>query len=120
MSGAGTHREPSVFKHVIYFIKENRTCDQVLGDVKTGNGDDRLCIFGEPVTPNQHKTAKEFVLMDNLYCCGILSAAGHQWADLAIATDYMEKSFADFPRSCPDMMEKDDLDAMAYSPGGFV
>ena len=112
--------EPSVFKHVIYFIKENRTYDQVLGDVKAGNGDPQLCIFGEKVTPNQHKMVSEFVLMDNLYCNGILSADGHQWADTAFATDYMEKSFADFPRSYPDMQEAGDLDALAYSSGGFI
>jgi len=112
--------EPSVFKHVIYFIKENRTYDQVLGDDKRGNGDSRLCIFGKDITPNQHKMVNEFVLLDNLYCNGILSADGHQWADTAFATDYMEKSFADFPRSYPDMQEAGDLDALAYSSGGFI
>ena len=93
--------EPSVFKHVVYIIKENRTYDQVLGDLPQGNGDPSLCIFGEHVTPNQHKLAREFVLLDNTYCSGILSADGHQWADSAIATDYMERSFAGFPRSYP-------------------
>jgi YVTN family beta-propeller protein len=112
--------EPSVFKHVVYLIKENRTYDQVLGDVKAGNGDARLCVFGERATPNQHKMVRDFVLMDNMYCCGILSADGHQWADSAFATDYLEKSFADFPRSYPDMLGAGELDAMAYSPGGFI
>jgi len=69
--------EPSVFKHVIYLIKENRTYDQVLGDIKAGNGDKQLCIFGEQVTPNQHKMVKEYVLLDNTYCNGVLSADGH-------------------------------------------
>jgi len=112
--------EPSVFKHVVYIIKENRTYDQVLGDIQEGNGDPSLCIFGERVTPNQHKLAREFVLLDNTYCSGILSADGHQWADTALATDYMERSFAGFPRSYPDGMEEDDVDALAYSPGGFI
>ncbi len=112
--------EPSVFKHVIYIIKENRTYDQVLGDVRAGNGDNRLCIFGQRVTPNQHKMVNDFVLLDNFYCCGILSADGHEWADSALATDYMEKSFADFPRSYPDLQDHGDFDAMAYSPGGFI
>jgi YVTN family beta-propeller protein len=112
--------EPSTIKHVIYLIKENRSYDQVLGDVKEGNGDARLCTFGERVTPNQHKFVDDFVLMDNLYCCGILSADGHEWADTALATDYMEKSFADFPRSYPDLQDLDDFDAVAYSPGGFI
>ncbi len=112
--------EPSVFKHVIYIIKENRTYDQVFGDIKEGNGDPKLCTFGEKFTPNQHKMVREFVLLDNTYCAGILSADGHQWSTTAFATDYMEKSFAGFPRSYPDGMDDDDVDALAYSPGGFI
>ncbi|MCD6174741.1 MAG: phosphoesterase [Planctomycetes bacterium] len=112
--------EPSVFNHVMYIIKENRTYDQVLGDMKQGNGDPNLCVFGEEVTPNQHKICREFVLLDNTYCAGICSADGHQWSDSAITTDYMEKSFAGFPRSYPDGMEWADVDALAYSPAGFI
>ncbi|MCL4786960.1 MAG: bifunctional YncE family protein/alkaline phosphatase family protein [Verrucomicrobia bacterium] len=112
--------EPSVFKHVVYIIKENRTYDQVLGDIPEGKGDPSLCIFGEHITPNQHKMVREFVLLDNTYCSGILSADGHQWSDTGITTDYMEKSFAGFPRSYPDGMEDDDVDALAYSPAGFI
>ena len=112
--------EPSVFKHVIYIIKENRTYDQVLGDIAKGNGDPELCIFGEKITPNLHKLANDFVLLDNTYCAGILSADGHQWSTTAFATDYMEKSFAGFPRSYPDGMGEDESDALAYSPGGFL
>jgi YVTN family beta-propeller protein len=112
--------EPSVFKHVVYLIKENRTFDQVLGDVKTGNGDPSLCVFGERFTPNQHKMVGEFVLLDNTYCSGRISSDGHQWATTAFATDYMEKSFCGFPRSYPDGMEDDDVDALAYAPSGFV
>lgn len=108
--------EPSVFKHVVYIIKENRTYDQVLGDMKEGNGDPSLCVFGERITPNQHKLCREFVLLDNTYCSGILSADGHQWADSAIASDYIERSFAGFPRSYPYYGD----DAMAYSPAGFI
>src|SRR5207302_10211867 len=62
--------EPSLFKHVIYIIKENRTYDQVLGDMKEGNGDANLVMFGEDVTPNQHKLARQFTLFDNFYCSG--------------------------------------------------
>ncbi len=112
--------EPSVFKHVVYVIKENRTYDQVFGDMKSGNGDPSLCIFGEAITPNQHKLVREFVLLDNTYCSGILSADGHQWSTTAFSTDYMEKSFAGFPRSYPDGMGEDEDDALAYSPAGFV
>lgn len=112
--------EPSVFKHVVYIIKENRTYDQVLGDYKEANGNERLCIFGEKVTPNQHKIVREFACLDNTYCAGICSADGHEWATTAFATDYMEKSFAGFPRSYPDGMEEDDIDALAYAPSGFL
>jgi YVTN family beta-propeller protein len=112
--------EPSVFRHVVYIIKENRTYDQVLGDLKEGNGDPSLCVFGERITPNQHKMVREFVLLDNTYCSGILSADGHQWSDAGITTDYMEKSFAGFPRSYPDGMDDTDVDAIAYAPSGFI
>ena len=112
--------EPSVFKHVVYIIKENRTYDQVLGDISEGNGDPSLCLFGEQVTPNQHKMAREFVLFDNTYCCGILSADGHQWSTTAFGTDYLERSFAGWPRSYPDGMGPDDADALAYAPSGFI
>ncbi len=79
-----------------------------------------LCIFGADMTPNHHKLAREFVLLDNAYCCGILSADGHQWSTTAFSTDYMEKSFAGFPRSYPDGMGEDENDALAYSPAGFI
>ncbi len=112
--------EPSVFQHVVYIIKENRTYDQVLGDMKEGNGDPSLCVFGEVVTPNLHRLARDFVLLDNTYCSGILSADGHQWSDSAIASDYMERSFAGFPRSYVHGMTDGGIDALAYSPVGFI
>lgn len=112
--------EPSVFKHVVYIIKENRTYDQVLGDEPRGNGNTNLCVFGRNVSPNQHKMVADFVLLDNTYCCGLLSADGHQWSTSAFATDYMEKSFSGFPRSYPDGMTDNDCDALAYSPRGFI
>jgi YVTN family beta-propeller protein len=113
--------EPSVFQHVIYVIKENRTYDQVLGDLAAGNGNADLCTFGERITPNQHKLVRDFVLLDNTYCSGILSADGHQWADTAFATDYVERQFADWPRSYPSGGFGDGgSDALAYSPAGFI
>ena len=112
--------EPSRIKHVVYIIKENRTYDQVFGALGRGNGDPSLCIFGERITPNQHKLVREFVLLDNTYCAGILSADGHQWSTTAFSTDYLEKSFAGFPRSYPDGMAEDGADALAYSPAGFI
>ncbi|WP_254508672.1 beta-propeller fold lactonase family protein [Anatilimnocola floriformis] len=112
--------EPSKIKHVVYILKENRTYDQVFGALKRGRGHADLCIFGENVTPNQHKMVNDFVLLDNTYCAGILSADGHQWSTTAFSTDYMEKSFAGFPRSYPDGMGPDESDAIAYSPAGFI
>ncbi len=116
----GRAGEPSVFRHVIYLIKENRSYDQVLGDVTSGNGNTNLCIFGERVTPNEHKLVHDFVLLDNTYCCSILSADGHQWADTAIATDYDEREFAGWPRSYPAGGDDEGRDALAYSPAGFI
>lgn len=112
--------EPSLIRHVIYIIKENRTYDQVLGDVARGNGDASLCIFGKNISPNHHKLADQFVLLDNTYCSGILSADGHQWCTTAFTTDYVEKSFAGFVRSYPDGFGIDENDALAYSPAGFI
>lgn len=85
--------DPSPIKHVIYVIKENRTYDQVLGDMKEGNGDPNLCIFGEDVTPNQHALARAFVLLDNFYVDAEVSADGHNWSMGAYATDYVEKTW---------------------------
>lgn len=112
--------EPSVFQHVIYIIKENRTYDQVLGDVAEGDGDPELCIFGERVTPNQHKFVRDFALLDNTCCCGILSASGHEWTDTGMVNDYVEREFAGWPRSYPSGGEPDSRDALAYSPAGFI
>jgi YVTN family beta-propeller protein len=85
--------EKSPIKHVFYIIKENRTYDQVLGDVPEGNGDSSLCIFGKKVTPNHHAIAKEFVLMDNFYVDAEVSADGHNWSTAAYATDFVEKTW---------------------------
>jgi YVTN family beta-propeller protein len=113
--------EPSVFQHVIYILKENRTYDQILGDVTEGNGDASLCNFGERMTPNEHKLVREFALLDNTYCSGILSADGHNWSDSGIATEYLERSFAGWPRSYPaGGFGLGGSDALAYSPAGFI
>jgi YVTN family beta-propeller protein len=81
----------SPIKHVIYIIRENRTYDQVLGDMPKGKGDPRITIFGKKVTPNAHKIAEQFVLLDNLYCDGEVSVDGHSWSNSAYATDFNEK-----------------------------
>jgi YVTN family beta-propeller protein len=83
----------SPIKYVFYVIKENRTYDQVLSDVPGGNGDTSLLLFGERITPNLHKLAKEFVLLDNFYCDGEVSADGHNWSMGAYGTDFLEKTW---------------------------
>lgn len=85
--------EQSPIKHVFYIIKENRTYDQVLGDMPQGNGDTSLCIFGKRVTPNHHALANEFVLLDNFYVDAEVSADGHNWSMAAYATDFTEKTW---------------------------
>jgi YVTN family beta-propeller protein len=110
------HGEPSVFEHVIYIIKENRTYDQVFGDIKEGNGDPRLVMFGAAVTPNHHALARQFTLFDNFYCSGVLSADGHSWVNTAFVTDYLERSFGGFTRSYP----YEGSDPLAFAPTGSL
>ncbi len=110
------HGEPSVFKHVIYIIKENRTYDQVFGDMKEGNGDAKLVLYGEDVTPNHHALARQFTLFDNFYCSGAMSADGHSWLNEGYVTDYLEKAFGGFGRGYPD----DGSDPLAYPATGFL
>lgn len=86
-----TVRRAPPITHVFYIIKENRSYDQLLGDMPRGNGDSSLCLFGERVTPNHHALAREFVLLDNTYCDSDGSADGHNWGMGAYATDYVIK-----------------------------
>ncbi len=83
----------SPIKYVFYILKENRTYDQVFGDIREGNGDTSLCLFGEKYTPNQHKLAKEYVLLDNFFVDAEVSADGHNWSMGAHANDYLEKTW---------------------------
>ena len=85
--------EDSPIKYVFYIIKENRTYDQVLGDLPQGNGDASLCLFPDSITPNHHALATEFVLLDNYYVDAEVSADGHNWSTAAYATDYTEKTW---------------------------
>ena len=80
---------PGPIEHVFYILKENRTYDQVLGDIRDGNGDARLVLFGEAVTPNHHALAHEFILFDNFFVDGDVSADGHLWSMAATASDYV-------------------------------
>ena len=83
----------SPIKHVFYILKENRTYDQVLGDLPQGNGDTSLVLFGARITPNQHALASEYVLLDNFYVDGEVSSDGHNWSMGAYATDFLEKNW---------------------------
>jgi hypothetical protein len=93
--------ESSVFKHVVYILKENRTYDQIFGDMPMGKGRKDLCLFPREVTPNHHALAEEFGLLDNYYCNGILSADGHAWSMEGQPTSYFERSFGGWARSYP-------------------
>jgi DNA-binding beta-propeller fold protein YncE len=83
--------DPSPIKHVFYVIRENRTYDQILGDLERGNGDPNLCLFGDEVTPNAHAIAREFVVLDNFYVDAEVSYDGHAYSTGAYATDFVEK-----------------------------
>jgi len=108
--------EPSLIRHVLYIIKENRTYDQVLGDMSAGNGDASLCAFGDSVTPNEHRLATQFELMDGFLMSGKCSAEGHQWTDAAMVTDYVEKNVRAWFRSYPHVQN----DALVYDREGFI
>ena len=107
--------QPSVFKHVIYVIKENRTYDQVFGDYEDARGDPNLCIFPRSITPNHHALADRFGILDNYYCNGILSADGHSWATEGNVTPYLERAFGGFSRSYTF-----GDDPITYSSSGFI
>jgi YVTN family beta-propeller protein len=107
--------EPSVFEHVVYIIKENRTYDQVFSDLTRGNNDPALCTYPREVTPNHHALAEDFALLDNYYCNGVVSADGHEWATEGYVTDHLEKAFGGFTRSYTF-----GDDALTYSSSGFI
>ncbi len=111
--------EASPIKHVIYIIKENRTYDQVFGDMPRGNGDPSLVMFGEQVTPNQHQLAREYVLLDNLYCNGQVSRDGHPWSTMAYNTDYIARDWT-LTYSGREGVEDDDEANLAKAPSGYI
>lgn len=111
--------QKSPIEHVLYIIKENRTYDQVLGDMPRGNGDPSLVLFGEEVTPNHHKLATEFVLLDNLYCNGHVSADGHPWSTSAYNTDYTARNWA-LTYSRRAGVDDDDEGELARPPSGYI
>lgn len=116
--------EPGPIKHVVYIIKENRTYDQVLGDLASGpqpkgNGDPALCMFPRNVTPNHHKLAEEFVLLDNLYCNGQVSRDGHPWSTMAYNTDYIARDWH-LTYSKREGVEDDDEGDLQNAPSGYL
>ncbi|HUK90606.1 MAG TPA: bifunctional YncE family protein/alkaline phosphatase family protein, partial [Blastocatellia bacterium] len=104
-------------KHVLYIIRENRTYDQVLGDLGKGNGDPNLTFFGESVTPNAHQLARQGVLLDNLYCNGEVSEDGHQWCNAAYATDFTQQAW---PNSYSRRGEPRSDERLTRSPAGYI
>jgi YVTN family beta-propeller protein len=114
---------PSPFppiEHIIYIVKENRSYDQVLGDMKEGNGDPSLVLFGEKVTPNEHKIARQFVLLDNFYVNGDVSADGHSWSTAAIAIDYIQKMWPNSYANRRNYYDYEEGDPADVPPAGYL
>jgi YVTN family beta-propeller protein len=101
--------------HVLFIIKENRTYDQVFGDIGRGNSDPKLCMYPRDITPNHHALADQYVLLDNFYTGGAISFDGHQWLMQAFVSDYVERAFAASPRGYAWQMG----DALTVAPTGF-
>ena len=112
--------DSSPIKHVFYIVKENRTYDQVLGDVKKGNGDTSLVLFGEDITPNQHALVNEFVLLDNFFVDGEVSADGHNWTFGAYATDFLEKNWPTSYGGRGGEYNAEGTRVVANNKGGFI
>jgi YVTN family beta-propeller protein len=112
--------DKSPIKYVFYFIKENRTYDQVLGDVREGNGDSSLVLFGERITPNQHALVNQFALLDNFYVNAEVSADGHNWSMGAYATDYLEKTWPTSYGGRGGEYDAEGNRAVANNKGGFI
>ena len=106
--------------HVIYIVKENRTYDQVLGDMKEGNGDASLVLFGENTTPNLHKLARQFVLLDNFYVNSDVSADGHNWSTAAIAPDYVQKMWPNKYANRRATYDFEEQDILSLPPAGYL
>ncbi len=110
----------SPIEHILYIVKENRTYDQVLGDIKEGNGDASLVLFSEQITPNQHKLAREFVLLDNFYVNSDVSADGHSWSTAAIAPDYVQKMWPNSYAGRRKLYDYEGQEPTAVPPAGYL
>ncbi len=111
---------PAAIQHVIYIVKENRTYDQVLGDIGKGESDPSLCLFKENVGPNHHKLAREFVLFDNFYVNSDVSADGHNWSTSAIANDFVEKMWPTNYAGRNPNYSFEGGEPAAYPPAGYL
>ncbi len=112
--------EPSPIEHVVYIVKESSAYDRVLGDLGKGEGMARLALFGEQVTPNHHKLAREFVLLDNFYVNGDTSADGHNWSASAIAPDYVQKMWQNSYAERRQHYDYEGGEPAAYPPAGYL
>ncbi len=112
--------DTSPIKYVFYVIKENRTYDQVLGDMKEGNGDTSLVLFGKNITPNQHNLAQQFVLLDNFYVDAEVSSDGHNWSMGGYATDYLEKTWPTNYGGRGGRYDAEGNRAVANNKAGFI
>ncbi len=102
-------------EHVFLIVKENRTYDQVFGDIAKANGDPKLVMYGRDITPNHHALAERYVVLDNFYAGGAISFDGHQWLEQGFVSDYTERAFASSPRGYAWNM----ADALTVAPTGF-
>ena len=112
--------DTSPIKYVFYIVKENRTYDQVFGDIQSGNGDPSICLFPDSVTPNQHALALEYVLLDNFYVDAEVSADGHNWSTAAYATDYAEKTWPTLYGRRGGTYDYEGSKEIAYPKDGFI
>ncbi|HWQ53371.1 MAG TPA: bifunctional YncE family protein/alkaline phosphatase family protein [Bryobacteraceae bacterium] len=113
------HTLPAI-RHVVYIVKENRTYDQILGGMKEGNGDPSLVLFGENISPNHHKLAREFVLLDNFYVNSDVSADGHNWSTAAIAPDYIQKMWPSSYAKRRAISDYQGQEPTAAPPAGYI
>lgn len=111
---------PTPIEHVIYILKENRSYDQVLGDLGIGNGDASLTLFGEAITPNLHKLAREFVLLDNFYVNADVSADGHNWSASAIAPPYVQRMWPNSYGGRRSHYDYEGMERAAMPPAGRI
>lgn len=112
--------DPSPIKYVFYIIKENRTYDQVLGDLPQGNGDSSICLFPRKVTPNHHGIAENFVLLDNFYVDAEVSADGHNWSMAAYANDFVEKTWPTSYGGRGGNYDYEGTRSVAFPKSGFI